>query len=113
MSASGHPSELDLRGRLSMFVNKGGMQYYSPTEKAVQQLVARYPAEADAEARFWEGMRVGQLCDLNCLPASSTTRQERDRTKDYVDRCELVGGWLVAAGAAVPAHQLCPHGKML
>lgn len=101
--------EFELKQRIYAFVEAGRINQWTPAENAIKQLVSRYPAAADQEACRWESMRVSQNCDLNHLPISTMTRKQRDDTKDYVDRCEIVIKWLVDAGARQPPPAKCFH----
>lgn len=104
------PSEHVLRQALEQFVNGGGMNTWASAENAVKWLAARYPDRAEFYAEYYEGMRVGQLCDIWHLPPNAMTRQERDSTKAYVDRCDILLDWFLKAGVEKPDEQYCSHG---
>lgn len=101
--------EFELELRIYAFVETGRINQWTPAQNAIKQLVSRDQAAADQEACRWESMRVSQNCDLNHLPINAMTRKQRDDTKDYVDRCEIVIKWLVDAGARQPPPAKCFH----
>lgn len=112
---SSAPSREDLKQWIRQYVNYGNAP--GPVQNSCIWLQSHYPVEASDEARYWEDMRISQLCEREHQPLKylgSTTEEQRaelDRLDEYAFRCQQVIDCLTAAGTAAPAKGACRHGN--
>lgn len=110
LKEEGPPLE-DIRYWMRRFLNQGDIGSMSSAEACCGWLQARHPEEAVTDAAVYETQRVGQKCDLEHLPTTIMSPEERRAANDWVDRCEILLRWMAKAGTPEPKPVTCIHGQ--